>query len=253
MTIPYGKTFFDDQRRQGQLSAREIVPIVIEIVCPRSVVDVGCGVGAWLEVFKENAVLDVVGVDGTWARPYGLLGPNEFVERDLLQPLFLDRTFDLVISLEVAEHLPPASAEQFVKSLVGLGPTVLFSAAAPLQGGTSHLNEQWPDYWAEIFTGHGYRAVDCLRPLIWNNQRVEWYYSQNAVLFVREDHVGSIRVPRDIETRGTSPLGLIHPRNYLEKARRANIGLVDALKMIPSLARHAVMRRVRRLGNEGSR
>jgi SAM-dependent methyltransferase len=246
MTTTYDQTFFDDQRLQGQRSAREIVPIVLEMVQPRSVVDVGCGVGAWLSVFKEHGIADVLGVDGGWASKHGQLPPNEFVERDLARPLSLDRTFDLVVSLEVAEHLPPASAADFIKSLVGLGPTVLFSAAAPLQGGTHHLNEQWPDYWASLFDNHGYHAVDCLRPLIWNNRSVEWYYAQNSFLFVSKENVGAIRMPRNGGVRGAAPLPLVHPSNYLEKARRANIGLADVIKMIPSLTRDAVMRRVQR-------
>jgi SAM-dependent methyltransferase len=247
MTVPYDRKFFDDQRLQGRRSAREIVPIVLEMIQPRSVVDVGCGVGAWLAVFKEYGVADVLGVDGAWVTRHSQLQPHEYIERDLSQPVSLDRTFDLVVSLEVAEHLPAASAVPFVASLVRLGPVVLFSAAAPMQGGTHHLNEQWPDYWAAIFEKHGYQVVDCLRPLIWNNRGVEWYYAQNALLFVSKEQIGSIRIRKDVGTIGAPPLALIHPGNFLEKAQRANIGLADAIKMIPSLARDALMRRVQRL------
>jgi SAM-dependent methyltransferase len=246
MTVPYDRRFFDDQKRQGQRSAREIVPIVLKMVQPRSVVDVGCGVGAWLSVFKEHGISDVLGIDGGWVRQYGQLPDSEFVERDLAQPLLLDRTFDLVVSLEVAEHLPPGAAANFVASLVRLGSNVLFSAAAPLQGGTQHLNEQWPDYWADLFGSHGYQALDLLRPLIWNNRQVEWYYAQNMLLFVSRQSADSIRVTVDSQLK-VAPLALIHPRNYLEKARRANIGLAEAITMIPSLARDAFLRRLRRL------
>ena len=55
--------------------------------------------------------------------------------------------FDLVVSLEVAEHLPKECADIFVDSLVRLGPIILFSAAIPQAGGTCHINEQWPEYW----------------------------------------------------------------------------------------------------------
>lgn len=68
--------------------------------------------------------------------------------KDLTQPLSLGRKFDLCVSMEVAEHLPPSRADSFVADLVGLAPVVLFSAAVPEQGGTNHLNEQWPDYGA---------------------------------------------------------------------------------------------------------
>jgi 2-polyprenyl-3-methyl-5-hydroxy-6-metoxy-1,4-benzoquinol methylase len=65
----------------------------------------------------------------------------------LIQPLDLEKEFDLVVSLEVAEHLPASAADQFVNTLVKHGKKILFSAAIPGQGGQDHLNEQWPDYW----------------------------------------------------------------------------------------------------------
>jgi hypothetical protein len=99
----------------------------------------------------------------------------------------LEREFDLVLSLEVAEHLPEESAAGFSQSLARLGPIVLFSAAAPQQGGTGHLNEQWPSYWVRHFAQNGFTVVDCLRDRIWRDERIEWRYRQNLLLFVRND------------------------------------------------------------------
>jgi SAM-dependent methyltransferase len=253
MDVPYNDAFFDDQRRESTTSAREIVPVVLKMVKPQSVVDVGCGIGAWLSVFKEHGVRDVLGIDGAWVNGYRGLPPEEFLERDLSQPLSLGRMFDLVVSLEVAEHLPPTSAKLFVESLVGLGSTILFSAAAPLQGGTNHLNEQWPKYWAALFAEHGYVALDWLRPLIWNNERVEWYYAQNSLLFVHAERVNAIPRPEGSVTDATVPLSLVHPRNYLEKARRANVGLSEVIALSPSLIRDAVLRRLPHLRNRQPR
>src|SRR5579862_3100091 len=64
------------------------------------------------------------------------------------RPFNLGRSFDLAMSFEVAEHLPPDAAKGFVDSLTRLAPLVLFSAAIPFQGGVGHINEQWPEYWA---------------------------------------------------------------------------------------------------------
>ena len=91
--------------------------------------------------------------------------------------------------LEVAEHLPPDSADALVESLTRLAPFVLFSAAIPLQGGWHHINEQWPEYWAEKFLARGFVAVDCFRPRIWTDDRVQRYYRQNLLLLVRKDHI----------------------------------------------------------------
>jgi hypothetical protein len=95
----------------------------------------------------------------------------------------IGRRFDLACSLEVAEHLSPSVADQLVLALVKAAPVVLFSAAIPRQGGTSHVNEQWASYWAEKFKRHGYVAIDCLRPALHGDRRVDWWYRQNALIY----------------------------------------------------------------------
>ena len=108
---------------------------------------------------------------------------DRFLALNLSQPLPIKQQFDLVVSLEVAEHLPCECAKVFVESLVKLGPVILFSAAVPFQGGTNHVNEQWPEYWAKLFQEQGYVAIDCIRNKIWQNDRVKWYYAQNILVF----------------------------------------------------------------------
>jgi hypothetical protein len=65
---------------------------------------------------------------------------------------------------------------------------ILFSAAIPRQGGVNHINEQYLSYWAELFTARDYVLVDTLRPTLWNDQRCDWWYRQNAVLFAHKNH-----------------------------------------------------------------
>jgi hypothetical protein len=136
---------------------------------------------------------------------------------DLTQPLALNRRFDLVVSLEVAEHLPPEAAEVFVQSLTGLGSVILFSAAIPFQGGTHHVNERWPRYWTELFAKRGFRAIDCVRPRLWNNPRVDLCYAQNTYFVV--DQSGLERWPQlaaAAKVLPDPPLDLVHPRLFLQ-------------------------------------
>ena len=51
--MKYAEQFYAEQREGSLCSAREVVPLILELVNPRSVVDVGCGVGTWLSVFVE--------------------------------------------------------------------------------------------------------------------------------------------------------------------------------------------------------
>jgi SAM-dependent methyltransferase len=170
-----------------------MVPRVLELCAPnhiRSVVDVGCGLGTWLRVFRESGVEDIFGVDGEYVNRDKLEIPmSSFATHDLAQPLDLSRSFDLAISLEVAEHIAPEFANIFVQSLTRLAPIVLFSAAVPGQGGKHHVNEQWPEYWVAQFAAQRFVAVDCLRFDLLGHSQVEYWYQQNTVIFVDRERL----------------------------------------------------------------
>jgi SAM-dependent methyltransferase len=219
MTELYTAEFYDDLREGTARSAALIAPMVLDLVHPRSVVDVGCGSGGWLAAFQRLGIEDVLGLDSEQARSSGLaIPPERFRTADLERAVSVERRFDLVVSLEVGEHLPAEAAETFVDSLTRLGPVILFSAAIPFQGGTGHVNEQWPEYWLRLFAARGFTAIDCLRERIWDHAEIEWWYAQNAVLYVeagaleRYPELSSIQ-----QRRGTpSSLSRVHPRHYLK-------------------------------------
>ena len=128
-----------------------MIPLIIDLVNPRSVIDIGCGTGTWLSVFKDHNIDDLKGVDGDWVKDELLLIPKAcFIAHDLTQELQIEQRFDLAVSLEVAEHLDKQYARNFVSTLVKLSSVVLFSAAIPFQGGTHHVNEEWPDFSGKV-------------------------------------------------------------------------------------------------------
>jgi SAM-dependent methyltransferase len=210
----YTQEFFEKWADKRRSSAAAIVPLVMELVAPRSVVDLGCGVGGWLAAFAEHGVDDYLGVDGEWVPPDSLEIPRErFVTADLGRPFTLDRQFDLAVSLEVGEHLPESAAKGFVETLVALAPCVLFSAAVPRQGGRHHVNEQWPQYWAALFAEYGYQVVDAIRPRVWSAPGVAWWYKQNTLIYAREEVIAA----RPLLSHGRAAtveemLAVVHPR-----------------------------------------
>jgi 2-polyprenyl-3-methyl-5-hydroxy-6-metoxy-1,4-benzoquinol methylase len=112
-----------------------MVPMVLDLTQPKSVVDIGCGIGTWLKVCREHGVEEILGVDGGHVDREQFLIPAECtLSADLSKPLHLEKTYDLVISLEVGEHLPAESAQTLVDTVTRLGPVVMFSAAIPFQG-----------------------------------------------------------------------------------------------------------------------
>ena len=197
-------------------------------------VDVGCGTGTWCAEFLEQGVRTVLGVDGAYVdKSQLMIPPGSFLARDLAAPLRLDRTFDLAISMEVAEHLPPERGASFVDDLTRLAPIVLFSAAIPGQGGTSHVNEQWPSYWDGLFRKRGFRAIDCLRARFWDDPSIDWWYRQNMFLFVREDRLPEFPAPDQ-----SAPRDIVHPvlyrvykSGYKDVIRKPTLGFL--LRSIP--------------------
>lgn len=204
VTMRYGRRFFARQSVPSTHSAEVVVPTLIDLLgaAPRSVLDVGCGIGAWLSVWK-GAGAEVTGVDGNYVDQEQLMiQPSEFHAKDLAAPFDLGRRFDLVESVEVAEHIPVSSAAGFVDSLVRHGDTVLFSAALPGQSGRGHVNEQPPSYWVTLFEKHGFGVFDVIRWRLWDDPRVSPDYRQNLLLFATgeaADRLRAVTVERSID------------------------------------------------------
>lgn len=197
-------------------AAEVIVPIVMRLAHPKSVLDIGCGIGTWLKIFNEAGVGDFFGVDGEDLAQDALqISETNFSVCDLTRPLDLEKEFDLVVSLEVAEHLPEFAAEQFVATLIKHSKLVLFSAAIPGQGGQNHLNEQWPDYWQEKFWKHKYKYYDLIRPEVWNDERVDVWYRQNMFLVCHENI--------NLQALEYSNSNLIHPEFWMRKIETEKI------------------------------
>lgn len=252
-SCPYTREFFDRNEETALPSARVIVPIVVSLLRPQSVVDVGCGRGAWLRAFLENGVPDVLGVDGHHLDRSRLLIPaSHFLAHDLREPLRLRRRFDLALCLEVAEHLPQRAAATLVRGLTRAADHVLFSAAIPGQGGVGHVNEQWPSYWAGLFRELGFRCLDPIRPRIWSVPQVAWWYRQNTFLYVREEAARDVEALAPLLEAAPEPaLEWIHVR-ILEPALRgdhpaAQPGLRFLLRSLPGALGRSVRQRVSRL------
>ena len=211
-------------------SADRMLSIVLERLPPvNSVVDVGCGLGTWLLIFleRQNKQVDILGIDGPWMDPDLLVIPKDsFLAVDLsLETPRIERKYDLAISLEVAEHLPPEKAEEFISFLTDISDFVLFSAAIPFQGGTNHFNEQWQGYWADLFEQKGYVPIDFIRPGLWNDDKISFHYRQNTILYSRKDRVKEINLPSLLDGQ---MLSLSHPEYY---TRHTNPGVKRAFRL----------------------
>ncbi len=182
----YYTTSFYDEHSQGSLkSATVILGILYENFQPISVVDFGCGVGAWLAAAESLGSKQLTGMDGNWIIPENLMSQSiRFLPTEFSSSFSSPGKFDLALSVEVAEHFECQHAERFVRCLCEASAVVVFGAAIPGQGGVNHVNEQWQSYWIDLFAQRGYECFDLFRPQVWNNQDVDWWYRQNTFLFV---------------------------------------------------------------------
>jgi len=238
----YDPSFYRGQIAISRRSADRVVPLLVDLLAPDSVIDVGCGVGTWMASWSDHGVMNLVGLDGSGAAS-GLLqvDPSLVQTVDLTGPTEFDRTFDVAVSLEVAEHLPLSAAEDFVRTLTSLAPVVVFSAAIPGQGGIGHVNEQWPSWWAHRFAQEGFDAYDVLRFRIWNDPAVAPYYSQNTVIFASKD--GAACAPGLRGLVPVPPLDLVHPRLFERRmAHPLRRAVADAL---PEAITNRVTSRIR--------
>lgn len=157
----YSQKFFS-QRRSLEWRVPIIVNAIMDVINPKSVIDVGCGNGDLLEGFNLKIKSPCYGIEGTVNALPAIRSPmdNYVFIRDLrahLEPNFLFRRVDLAVCFEVAEHLEPEYADVFVDNLCSLSDRILMSAAQPGQGGRYHVNCQPPSYWFYKFESRGYR------------------------------------------------------------------------------------------------
>lgn len=149
----YSSDWFAAQKKGAFNSAEVVVPIVLDLISPKSVVDAGCGVGIWLKSFMDHGVMSVCGIDG------------DYIKMD--------------------------------------------------QPGTNHINGQWPEYWAKLFKQFGYIPVDAIRRKVWTNPKVEYWYAQNMIVYIKENELSHYpRLAQEVENGFSSALPLVHPERY---------------------------------------
>ncbi len=227
----YDTSFYEAHRDGSRRSAAVVVSIVNKLLRPESVLDVGCGVGSWLAEWADEGVTDLLGLDGEYVDKEAMaIEPSRFQTLDLSKPFSLGRTFDLVESLEVAEHLNESCADTFIESVAKHADTVLFSAAIPGQRGSHHVNEQWPSYWTAKFANAGFTPFDVIRPSIWADSRVDIWYRQNILLFSKTREFSSPHQYLDV----------VHPALWTQRQDASNFPLRQLLTSLPTASTSAI-------------
>lgn len=166
---------------------------LVEFPGVTSLVDVGCGTGVFAAEFKKRG-LRVAGYEYSprgrrWAQKQGIdVRPFDVSVSD--DARLGTEAFDLVLSTEVAEHVPPSLADAFVRFVASCGNRIIFTACQPGGPckGSGHLNEQHKPYWIARFESLGFRHDDGAADRISAALRkadASYYMHQNMMVFVR--------------------------------------------------------------------
>lgn len=186
MSTVYTPNFFEALTQRSSAAARVILPLVLEKYLVHKLLDVGCGTGGWLRE-AEALGIEIQGIDAAWVPPEQMVVSRDrvrFADLSIANKLpFASQSFDMVVCLEVIEHLPANRAAWLAEELVRCAPVVMFSGATPGQGGYGHVNERPFSYWASLFTNKGYVLDDCVRPSIAQRESIPSWYRKNIVVF----------------------------------------------------------------------
>ena len=217
----YNKAFYNTQKDMSYKSASTVLPYVLKHFPEiKRVTDIGCGLGTWLAVAKSMNC-QILGRDSHNQEGDLYIDRSEFVRTDLAccdVPELQEKPFDLAISLEVAEHIPEESANNFIRFICSQSDLVLFSAAIPLQGGVNHINEQWQSYWRTIFEQNNYLCFDSIRNQFWTNEDVEFWYAQNSFLYVNREKKNLCEQAATLHT--PMPMDVRHPKAITKRIKK---------------------------------
>ncbi len=178
--------------------AQEAAPIIaqslIQELRPKRVIDVGCGTGALLKTLQDNGCvcrgLEYAQAGLKFCRSRGLDVTEFDIGHDKLDP---KDSYDVAVSIEVAEHLPERRAENYVDLLCGLAPAIVFTAATPGQGGVHHINEQSNGYWISRFEKRGFHLDSALTKKWrseWERATMDSCFYNNLMVFRRQSDRG---------------------------------------------------------------
>lgn len=190
----YDEGFFAYNLADSRPQAEWLAPRLAQALNIKSCVDIGCATGHWVSAFLKAGV-DAIGVEGSVSAKSQLLCPADRVTfADLREPLTLPaKKVDLVMSIEVAEHIEPKFVDQYLANITRFNPGLIFiTAATPGQGGHYHVNEQPFSYWIDQFRKLGYAPDATTRQIV--SDLVDEGRSQKNVPAImknpEEDHEG---------------------------------------------------------------
>ena len=166
----YGDDFFKDNISDSMPMARWLAPRIVDELKCKNVLDIACATGHWLSQFEKEG-LEIFGLEGSDAAFENLLVDPKTVKHFDLRTKHTEKyDVDLVLSIEVAEHIEEAFSQNYIDVLtMQTAKNIIMTAAPPGQGGEGHVNEQPKEYWIKKLETAGYQ-----RDIDLENKIIKW-------------------------------------------------------------------------------
>jgi len=186
----YNDKYYKRHLEQYQEWENDIGKHIFNMFKPESILDLGCGVGSYLEGAVLSGCEDVLGVELNlkYARPYLVdVIISDIIRGDITRDLDIKRKFDCVVSFEVGEHIEPDGTIGFIDNLTRYSSNyIILTAAAPGQGGTGHINLREKKFWIDSIESKGFlyqeQLVDLCK-IVWKQFDPGSYILKNLMIF----------------------------------------------------------------------
>lgn len=136
-----------------------------------SMLDVGCGLGAMVDLAIDKGLL-AIGIDGDPQIRHKWVHRHDYTKGPFLIGHMVDY-IDLIWCVEFVEHVEEIYQENYLATFQS-GNVLYLTAAYPGQGGYHHVNEQPMEYWIDLLTAHGWKLDD---------EATDWVHEHGAIPF----------------------------------------------------------------------
>lgn len=168
----------------------EVGRSIVKTLQPQSILDIGCGVGSYLEGALQYGCKDILGLDVSFETAKEFLTPeiSPYIKYgDATKPLDLNRKFKCVMSFETGEHIESDKTGVFIDNLCKHSSKyIILTAAPPGQAGTGHINLREKKFWISEVTKRNFKFDSKLCDHFvseWAKFGVEKYILRNLMVF----------------------------------------------------------------------
>jgi hypothetical protein len=197
----------------------------------QTVMDLGCGMGAWSKAMFERGFEEITLVDHPSLPRNKLLihAKERFNAVDLDVSLPGPGNFDMIMCIEVLEHFKEKRALEILDFICCSTSLVLFSAAIPGQFGEGHINCQRHGYWHAQFERRGFAFYDGFKPNLLSNDSINYWIRQNLFIYFKPSQAWRFT---GLSNTTTSEFELVH-----QSILNRKMGIKEYLKMAPRVIR----------------